>query len=98
MLQLFLLDNLDKAWLIAAVEPELRGRAHQMGTLVRRDHRGHRLGTAVKVANLRALQRNRLDVTAVHTQNAESNPWMVAINQSLGFEPVGACLALLRTA
>lgn len=79
------------------VVPPDRTEAHQMGTLVRRDHRGHRLGTAVKVANLRALQRDRPDVTQVHTQNAETNPWMVAINESLGFEPVGACLALLRT-
>jgi GNAT superfamily N-acetyltransferase len=70
--------------------------AHQMGTLVRRDHRGHRLGAAVKVANLEALQRDRPDVTQVHTQNAEDNQWMVGINVRLGFEPVGVCPELVR--
>jgi hypothetical protein len=67
-----------------------------MGTLVRRDHRGHRLGSAVKVANLEALQRDRPDVTTVETQNAEQNPWMVSINERLGFEPVAVCPELVR--
>jgi hypothetical protein len=67
-----------------------------MGTLVRRDHRGHRLGAAVKVANLEALHRDRPDVTEVHTQNAETNRWMVSINERLDFEPVGVCPEFLR--
>ena len=61
-----------------------------MGTLVRRDHRGHRLGTAVKIANLRALQQARPEATEVKTQNAETNAWMVGINVRLGFGPVGS--------
>jgi GNAT superfamily N-acetyltransferase len=70
--------------------------SHQLGTLVRRDHRGHRLGAAVKVANLEALQRDRPDITEVHTQNAETNRWMVSINERLGFEPVAVCPEFLR--
>ncbi len=78
------------------VVPPSGKEAHQMGTLVRRDHRGHRLGAAVKVANLEALQRDRPDLTEVHTQNAETNAWMVSINERLGFQPVAVCPEFLR--
>jgi len=63
-------------------------RAYQWGTLVRRDHRGHRLGLAVKVANLRLLQREHPGVTTLVTYNAEVNGPMVAVNERLGFRPV----------
>jgi GNAT superfamily N-acetyltransferase len=62
--------------------------AHQWGTLVHPDHRGHRLGAAVKVANLRQLQQGHPQVPHVVTTNAETNAWMVAINEELGFHPV----------
>jgi len=64
------------------------GRAFQWGTLVRRDHRGHRLGLAVKVANLVQLQRADPSVSHLFTYNAEVNAHMVAINDALGFRPV----------
>jgi GNAT superfamily N-acetyltransferase len=64
------------------------GRAYQWGTLVRRDARGHRLGLALKVANHRLLQRERPDVTAVTTYNAEVNSHMIEVNERLGFVPV----------
>ena len=64
------------------------GRAYQWGTLVRREHRGHRLGVAVKVANLRLLQRERPDVVRLTTYNAEVNTHMVEVNERLGFTPV----------
>jgi GNAT superfamily N-acetyltransferase len=76
--------------------PSTGTESHQGATLVRRDHRGHRLGMAVKVANLEALQRDRPDIATVHTQNAEDNPWMVSINERLGFEPIAVCPELLR--
>lgn len=62
--------------------------AYQWGTLVRRDHRGHRLGLAVKVANLRLIQSARSDTTRVSTFNAEVNDHMIAVNERLGFRPV----------
>lgn len=64
------------------------GRSYQWGTLVRRDARGHRLGLAVKVANLRLLQAERPDIEVVVTYNAEVNEHMVAVNERLGFVPV----------
>jgi RimJ/RimL family protein N-acetyltransferase len=65
------------------------GRAYQWGTLVRRADRGHSLGLAVKAANLRLLQQERPDIERVFTWNAESNSHMVAVNEQLGFRPVG---------
>ena len=59
--------------------------AFQWDTLVRRDHRGHRLGVLVKVANLRRLLAAAPSARRVHTWNADSNSAMVAINEAIGF-------------
>ena len=69
---------------------------HQWGTFVHREHRGHRLGLAVKVAGLRAVQRTSPHLTRVITQNAETNRWMIAINEELGYRPVEASVELVR--
>jgi GNAT superfamily N-acetyltransferase len=66
-------------------QPEL---GWQSGTLVLREHRGHGLGMAIKVANLRAFQAEFPQVRVVHSWNAEENGPMVAINDRLGFRPV----------
>ena len=71
-------------------------RGVQWATLVHREHRGHRLGAAVKVANLRRLQRDRPDITEVVTQNAEVNEQMIGINARLGFEPVALVPEFVR--
>ena len=65
-----------------------KGHAYQWGTLVRRAHRGHRLGVAVKVANLLLLQRERPDITRLTTYNAEVNSHMIGVNAAIGFRPV----------
>lgn len=70
------------------VTPHEPGKAYQWGTLVRTDDRGHRLGMAVKVANLRLLQSLGLGVERVITWNAEVNSHMIAVNERLGFKPV----------
>lgn len=77
--------------------PPDSARAHQWQTLVHRDHRGHRLGLALKAANLLALQRRHPEITEVHTQNAEVNEQMVAINDRIGFVPVAVVPDFKRT-
>jgi GNAT superfamily N-acetyltransferase len=73
-------------------EPNL----YQFGTLVRADHRGHRLGMAVKAANLRAVQKDHPERTIVTTTNSAVNGPMVAINERMGFRPVDVTAEFLR--
>jgi GNAT superfamily N-acetyltransferase len=68
-----------------------RRRVGQWGTLVGPEHRGHRLGMAVKVANLRRLQLDHPERDHVATGNADVNAWMLAINEALGFRLVEIC-------
>ena len=68
----------------------------QWGTLVRREHRGHRLGMAVKVRGLQELARVAPAAERVQTCNAEQNDQMVGINVELGFRRVEALLAYQR--
>jgi len=61
----------------------------QLDTLVLAEHRGHRLGMLLKVANLRALQMGGSIPSQVHTFNAEENRHMLDVNEAIGFRPVG---------
>jgi GNAT superfamily N-acetyltransferase len=70
--------------------------AFQWGTFVHRQHRGHRLGLAVKVANQRAVQARWPHVRRTTTQNAETNSWMIAINETMGFVPVEVSMEFVR--
>lgn len=79
------------------VVPRATPDAFQWGTFVHREHRGHRLGLTVKTANLRAVQRRSPHIRRAITQNAETNDWMVAINEQLGYEPVEAVLEMIRS-
>jgi GNAT superfamily N-acetyltransferase len=57
----------------------------QWGTLVHPAHRGHRLGMAVKCAQVRAVAEHFPDKHFLSTTNAETNAHMVGINEALGF-------------
>jgi GNAT superfamily N-acetyltransferase len=72
--------------------------AFQWGTFVHREHRGHRLGLAVKAANLRAMQEGRPQVRRVLTLNGETNHYMIAINEEMGFRPVEASVEFVKRA
>ncbi|HET8867870.1 MAG TPA: GNAT family N-acetyltransferase [Agrococcus sp.] len=61
---------------------------YQHDTLVHADHRGHRLGMLVKAANLQSLLALDADA-AVRTWNAAENRHMLAVNEALGFAPLG---------
>jgi GNAT superfamily N-acetyltransferase len=64
-------------------------RAHQAGTLVLPEHRGHRLGAWLKTAVLRELAASMPEVRRISTYNSDSNLPMVAVNEALGFRPAG---------
>ncbi len=68
----------------------------QWGTLVRREHRGHRLGMAVKVRGLQELARIAPASKQIRTCNAEQNSHMVGVNVELGFRKVEAVVAYQR--
>jgi len=59
--------------------------AWQWNTIVDPDHRGHRLGTWVKVANLALMLEHEPTLRTVITWNAASNEHMIAVNESMGF-------------
>lgn len=59
--------------------------AFQEETIVDPRHRGHRLGLLMKVANLRQLLRDRPGVGTIWTWNADTNTFMIAVNEQLGF-------------
>jgi GNAT superfamily N-acetyltransferase len=61
--------------------------ADQWETIVLHEHRGHRLGTWIKMANLRATRSAMPELERVWTWNASSNAHMLAINIAMGFRP-----------
>lgn len=81
-------DGTVAAYSELAVPKHDPGRCYQWGTLVLREHRGHRLGLATKANNLLWVQRERDDLRELVTYNAEGNRHMVAVNILMGFRPV----------
>lgn len=81
---------------LVTVSRDHGGVGFQDDTLVRAEHRGHRLGLALKVANLREIQRARSDLRAIRTQNADENAAMIRVNEQLGFEPIEIVRVLQR--
>lgn len=72
-----------------SVPSDPRRAVEQQDTLVLAEHRGHRLGMLMKVANLQRLALDFPEQTAVTTFNAEENRYMLDVNEALGFRPMG---------
>jgi GNAT superfamily N-acetyltransferase len=72
------------------LSPDAPTEAGQMATLVHPEHRGHRLGLAVKLANVEALAAAAPSVRRIVTGNAAENAPMIAVNDMMGFEIAGA--------
>lgn len=72
------------------VDSEHPGYAWQYDTAVLRAHRGHRLGTLLKIAMLHWLAEAEPQLRMLDTGNAASNMHMIAINELLGYQVVAA--------
>ncbi|MDQ7906639.1 GNAT family N-acetyltransferase [Phytohabitans sp. ZYX-F-186] len=62
--------------------------AFQQITIVEPTHRGHRLGTVVKLENLGYTRAHEPGLRAIDTWNAGVNDHMISINEAMGFRPV----------
>lgn len=86
--------HVDSGHLVAFSElllsPDAPTEAWQLATLVHPEHRGHRLGLAVKLANVDALADAAPSVRRITTGNASVNAPMIAVNELMGFEIAGA--------
>jgi GNAT superfamily N-acetyltransferase len=60
----------------------------QDDTLVMPEHRGHRLGTLLKLATLGIIQREHPERVVIHTDTAVDNDAMQATNRDFGYRPV----------
>jgi len=72
-----------------AVDPADPGWGHQMVTGVAREHRGHRLGLLVKTAMAEWLRAAEPALERIQTWNAQSNRYMIAVNEALGYTILG---------
>lgn len=72
-----------------AVAQEPSRAVSQLDTIVLHEHRGHRLGMLLKVANLAHLERIAPGRPSVITFNAEENTHMLRVNEAVGFVPIG---------
>jgi len=70
------------------VDPDDPQWGHQGLTAVTRPHRGHRLGLLVKAAMLQWLAEAEPALNRIETGNADSNEHMIAVNETLGFQPL----------
>lgn len=73
------------------------GDVYQWATLVLPEHRGHRLGLSLKVEAMREAADLLVGRRFVHTYNMDRNGPMIAVNEAMGFRPVGWLGEFVRT-
>ena len=74
---------------VVAVESERPTIGEQHDTSVVRAHRGHRLGLLLKAGMVLWMAEVEPQLETVDTWNAESNDHMIAVNEQLGYRPLG---------
>jgi GNAT superfamily N-acetyltransferase len=72
-----------------SVDPADPGWGYQVFTVVRREHRGHRLGLLLKIAMMEFLATAEPQLMRIVTWNAESNEHMIGINEAMGYTVFG---------
>lgn len=82
---------------VVAVEPDRPQLGDQHDTSVVRAHRGHRLGLLLKAEMMLWLREAQPQLESVDTWNAESNDFMISVNETLGYRIMGRELAFQRT-
>jgi RimJ/RimL family protein N-acetyltransferase len=82
---------------IVAVEADRPELAEQHDTSVVRAHRGHRLGLLLKAEMMLWLRESQPQLVSIDTWNAESNDFMIGVNEALGYRIVGRERAFQRT-
>jgi len=81
---------------VVVVDTEHPEIGDQHDTSVARSHRGHRLGLLLKAEMLRWLADAEPQLTEIHTNNAESNRHMIAVNERLGYHAVARIVEFQR--
>ena len=76
-----------------AVPLDLPERVYQWNTIVLTEHRGHRLGTLVKLACLQRLSQEVPAARFISTWNALENTAMIRVNEALGARVNGHVVA-----
>ena len=76
------------AWTALGRNTSCDWHAFQQITLVEPRHRGHRLGTIVKIENLRHIRVHEPALRFIDTYNAAVNDYMISINEAMGFRAV----------